>query len=63
MENFVTYTTKVIGVRKVKQLTSKLVARSNWFKFGPLPDGEFEITVKIENQSWLMLQAFPNIRP
>lgn len=36
-----------------------LLCRSVWFSVTPLPDDEYEITVKDENQPWLQSVIFP----
>lgn len=46
--------TAIIRDETVAHMTAKfLVIRSQWFEFTPLPDGEYEFRVKIENQAYM----------
>jgi hypothetical protein len=44
-----TFSKIVIGEEASNTVAAQLIAASQWFTFEPLPDGEYEFTVKAEN--------------
>lgn len=50
----------VKGEKLATEIVNTLIDKSQWFEFLPLPDGEYEITVKQENQELLETLAGVN---
>jgi hypothetical protein len=48
-----TYRTTVNGFQIANKVVDQLIEQLQWFQFEPLPDGEYEITVKEENKKLL----------
>lgn len=44
---------RTVNDEVASRVTSKLIRRSQWFQVTPLPDGMYEIAVKIENAVFL----------
>ncbi len=48
-----TYSETYRNERDTRYITNQLFTRSQWFSVTPLPDGEFEVSVKEENRGML----------
>ena len=48
-----TYTVTVNGLGFVQAVIARLADRSQWFTFEPLPDDDYEVTVKAENKGMI----------
>ena len=48
-----TYAVTVNGLEFVQAVIARLAYRSQWFSFEPLPDDDYEVTVKVENKSMI----------
>lgn len=48
-----TYTVTLSGEKMAMGVVSRLVQASQWFTFEPMPDEDYEISVKAENKRML----------
>lgn len=48
-----TYSVTITGLDKVQVILRALANQSQWLTFEPMPDDQYKVTVKAENQSLL----------